>query len=80
VPGTVADHPVVVLDTAGLGGLGGPYSWVIPGVFLFPAGMILFVVLAQAAAGMILVPVTRHVLRRNEEPIRVSAGRAGSAG
>lgn len=69
MPGAAGDQPVVVLDSAGLGAFGGSYSWMIPGAFLIPGGMILLVVLAQAAAGMILVPVTRHVLRRNEEPI-----------
>ena len=79
MPGTTVEQPVVVLDSAGFGGFGSS-AWMIPGVLIIPGGMILLVVLAQAAAGMILVPVTRHVLRRNEEPARMPASRFGSAG
>jgi hypothetical protein len=79
VPGASAERPVVVLDSAGFGGFGSS-AWMIPGVLMIPGGMILLVVLAQAAAGMILVPVTRHVLRRNDEPSRMLTSRFGSAG
>jgi hypothetical protein len=63
---TVLDGAGIVFDSASIGGLGS-FAWAIPGALLSaPLAIILLVVLAQAIAGMILVPVTRRVLRRSE--------------
>lgn len=51
-----------------------------PGALLgAPLAIILLVVLAQAIAGMILVPVTRRVLRRDDVTLP-TVPRAGSFG
>lgn len=60
---------LVGFDSAGLGGLGA-FAWAIPGALLgAPLAIILLVVLAQAIAGMVLVPVTRRVLRRGDDAV-----------
>lgn len=60
---------VIVLDTATGGGFGS-YAWAIPGALLgAPLAIILLVILAQAIAGMVLIPITRRVLRRGEDEI-----------
>lgn len=75
----VLDGGVVVLDSAGLGGFGA-FTWAIPGALLgAPLALILIVVLAQAVAGMILIPVTRRVLRREDDMAGI-AQRAGTVG
>lgn len=61
---SVLDGGLVIFDSASFGGLGS-VAWAIPGALLgAPLAIIVLVVLAQAIAGMILVPVTRRVLRR----------------
>ena len=70
----------ITLGTAGIDGFGS-FAWAIPGALLgAPLALILLVVLAQAIAGMILIPVTRRVLRRDDTMgIRPTRG-SGSVG
>jgi len=70
----------VSLDTAGIDGFGS-FAWAIPGALLgAPLALILLVVLAQAIAGMILIPVTRRVLRRDDAMAMRTTRGAGSVG
>jgi hypothetical protein len=69
----VLDGGLVVYDSGGLGGLGS-FAWAIPGALLgAPLAIIVLVVLAQALAGMTLIPITRRVLRRGDEAATAGA-------
>jgi hypothetical protein len=79
VPPAVLGDGLAPLDGVSLAGFG--YTWAIPGVLVGASfAIILIVVIAQALAGMIMIPVARRVFRRRNETTAANAAQAGHAG